>query len=98
MADKIMVIEDGQVKEYGTKEDVLPTLFQQENRPDVRSGRRHMLMVQVDETTQGVLNQISEGFAQKGAYNLRQNGIPLCTVTVNISKSAKKRISRALIF
>ena len=35
-------------------------------------------MVQVDETTQGVLNQISEGFAQKGAYNLRQNGIPLC--------------------
>ena len=37
-----------------------------------------MLMVQVDETTQGVLNQISEGFAQKGAYNLRQNGIPLC--------------------
>ena len=29
MADKIMVIEDGQVKEYGTKEDVLPTLFRQ---------------------------------------------------------------------
>ena len=29
MADKNMVIEDGQVKEYGTKEDVLPTLFQQ---------------------------------------------------------------------
>lgn len=26
---QIMVIEDGQVKEYGTKEDVLPTLFQQ---------------------------------------------------------------------
>ena len=25
-------------------------------------------MVQVDETTQGVLNQISEGFEQKGAY------------------------------
>ena len=65
-------------------------------------------MVQVDETTQGVLNQISEGFEQKGAYNLRQNRIPLstcarmerpsATVTVNISKSAKKRISRALIF
>ena len=34
-------------------------------------------MVQVDETTQGVLNQISEGFEQKGAYNLRQNGIPV---------------------
>ena len=29
MADKIMVIEDGEVKKYGTKEDV-PTLFQQE--------------------------------------------------------------------
>lgn len=55
-------------------------------------------MVQVDETTQGVLNQISEGFEQKGAYNLRQNGIPLCHGEVNISKSAKKRISRALIF
>ena len=25
-------------------------------------------MVQVDETTQGVLNQISEGFEQKEAY------------------------------
>ena len=30
MADKIMVIEDGEVKKYGTKEDVYPTLFQQE--------------------------------------------------------------------
>ncbi len=30
MADKIMVIEDGEVKRYGTKEDVFPTLFQQE--------------------------------------------------------------------
>ena len=30
MADKIMVIEDGEVKKYGTKEDVFPTLFQQE--------------------------------------------------------------------
>nr|WP_296959717.1 SufD family Fe-S cluster assembly protein [uncultured Mediterraneibacter sp.] len=35
-------------------------------------------MVKVDETTQGVLDQISEDFAQKGAYNLRQNGIALC--------------------
>ena len=59
MADKIMVIEDGQVKEYGTKEDVLPTLFQQ------KTGRM---------------------CGQEA------------TVTVNISKSAKKRISRALIF
>ena len=30
MADKIMVIEDGEVKTYGKKEDVYPTLFQQE--------------------------------------------------------------------
>ena len=30
MADKIMVMEDGEVKKYGTKEDVFPTLFQQE--------------------------------------------------------------------
>lgn len=42
------------------------------------SKRRRMLMVKVDETTQGVLDQISEDFAQKGAYNLRQNGIALC--------------------
>lgn len=35
-------------------------------------------MVNVEETTQGVLNQISEGFAQKGAYNLRENGISIC--------------------
>lgn len=35
-------------------------------------------MVKVEETTQGVLNQISEGFAQKGAYNLRENGISIC--------------------
>ena len=30
MADKIMVIEDGEVKTYGKKEDVYPTVFQQE--------------------------------------------------------------------
>ena len=35
-------------------------------------------MSQINETTQGVLDQISEGFAQKGAYNLRQNGVSIC--------------------
>ena len=35
-------------------------------------------MIKVEETTQGVLDKISEGFAQKGAYNLRQNGISIC--------------------
>ena len=35
-------------------------------------------MAQINETTQGVLDQISEGFAQKGAYNLRQNGVSIC--------------------
>ena len=30
MADKIMVIEDGKVKQFGKSEDVLPSLFQQE--------------------------------------------------------------------
>jgi len=30
MADKIMVIEDGEVKQYGSREEVLPTLFTQE--------------------------------------------------------------------
>ena len=48
-------------------------------------------MVQVDETTQGVLNQISEGFAQKGAYNLRQNGIPLCHGDSEHIKNPQKR-------
>ena len=43
-------------------------------------------MVKVEETTQGVLDKISEGFAQKGAFNLRQNGISSVTVTANISK------------
>ena len=74
MADKIMVIEDGEVKKYGTKEDVFPTLFQQE----VHDRRRQMLMIKVEETTEGVLDKISEGFEQKGAYNLRQNGISVC--------------------
>ena len=35
-------------------------------------------MVQLDATTQEVLNRISEEFAQKGAYILRQNGVALC--------------------
>ena len=30
MSDKIMVIEDGEVRQYGKKADVYPTLFQQE--------------------------------------------------------------------
>ena len=34
-------------------------------------------MVEVEKTTQEVLDKISEGFAQKGAYNLRQNGISI---------------------
>ena len=43
-----------------------------------RYGRRCLLRVQLDATTQEVLNRISEEFAQKGAYNLRQNGVALC--------------------
>ena len=35
-------------------------------------------MTQINETTQGVLDQISEGFDQNGAYNLRQNGVSIC--------------------
>ena len=31
MADKIMVIEDGEVKQYGGRDEVLPTLFTQES-------------------------------------------------------------------
>ena len=32
-------------------------------------------MVKVEETTQGVLDKISEGFAQKGAYPADSGGI-----------------------
>ena len=35
-----MVIEDGEVKKYGTKEDVFPTLFQQEKMSEVHDRRR----------------------------------------------------------
>ena len=55
-------------------------------------------MVKVDETTQGVLDQISENFAQKGAYNLRQNGIALChgdSEHIKIRKKEDKQIGRA---
>ena len=55
-------------------------------------------MVQVDETTQGVLNQISEGFEQKGAYNLRQNGIPLCHGDSEHIKIRKKEDKPGIIF
>ena len=40
-------------------------------------------MVKVEETTQGVLDKISEGFAQKGAFRMV---FPSVTVTANISK------------
>ena len=47
-------------------------------------------MVQVDETTQGVLNQISEGFEQKGHTISARTAFRSATVTVSISKSAKR--------
>ena len=43
-----------------------------------RTGRRKKLMVKLDAITQEVLDKISEGFGQSGAFNLRQNGISLC--------------------
>lgn len=55
-------------------------------------------MVKIDETTQGVLNQISDGFAQKGAYNLRQNGIALCHGDSEHIKIRKKKTNLELIF
>ena len=53
-------------------------------------------MVKVEETTQGVLDKISEGFAQKGAFNLRQNGISICHGDSEHIKI--KRTSRESIF
>ena len=50
-------------------------------------------MIKVEETTQGVLDKISEGFEQKGAYNLRQNGISVChgdSEHIKIRKKADK--------
>lgn len=55
-------------------------------------------MVKVEETTQGVLDKISEGFAQKGAFNLRQNGISICHGDSEHIKIKKKRTSRESIF
>ena len=55
-------------------------------------------MIKVEETTQGVLDKISEGFEQKGAYNLRQNGISVCHGDSEHIKIRKKQISRELIF
>lgn len=48
-------------------------------------------MVKVEETTQGVLDKISEGFAQKGAFNLRQNGISICHGDSEHIKNKEKR-------
>lgn len=50
-------------------------------------------MVEVEKTTQEVLDKISEGFAQKGAYNLRQNGVSIChgdSEHIKIKKKADK--------
>mgnify|MGYP007129181377 FL=1 len=56
-------------------------------------------MVKVEETTQGVLDKISEGFAQKGAFNLRQNGISICHGDSEHIKIKEKRgQSRESIF
>lgn len=55
-------------------------------------------MVKVEETTQGVLDKISEGFAQKGAFNLRQNGISICHGDSEHIKIKKKRTSQESIF
>ena len=64
-------------------------------------------MMTLDEITKKVLEQIdASGFKQSGAFNLRHNGIalsvrmvfPSVTVTANISKLRKSRISRASTF
>lgn len=55
-------------------------------------------MIKVEETTQGVLDKISEGFEQKGAYNLRQNGISVCHGDSEHIKIRKKKTSRESIF
>ena len=49
-------------------------------------------MIKVEETTQGVLDKISEGFEQKGApYTIWcQNGISVCHGDSDTSKSGKK--------
>ena len=47
----------------------------------VRTGRRKGVcdMTELDRITERILEQISGGeFRQKGAFNLRQNGIALC--------------------
>ena len=52
-------------------------------------------MVKLDAITQEVLDKISEGFGQSGAFNLRQNGISLCH---GDSEHIKIKTHRASIF
>ena len=57
-------------------------------------------MVEVEKTTQEVLDKISEALCPEGSLQtFRQNGISISLmVTVNISRSRRKQINRELMF
>ena len=71
MADKIMVIEDGEVKTIRKdKRMSCPTsVYSRKNVSKCAHGlrRRKELMVKIDETTQQVLEKISGGFVAEGS-------------------------------
>ena len=80
MADRIMVIDDGKIKAEGRKEDVLPCLEGLDKcHACAGNAGGESVMVELDHVVEEVLRVINDnGFSQKGAFNLRQNGTSIC--------------------
>ena len=79
MADRIMVIDDGKIKAEGLREDVLPCLNGLDKCHTCAGKAGVSVMVELDHVVEEVLKVINDnGFSQKGAFNLRQNGTSIC--------------------
>ncbi len=87
MADRVMIIEGGQVTKCGPTEEILPyltgeaisypTVSESSGRCVIR--RKKVREMILDKITEKVLHMIDgEGFKQEGAFNLRENGIAVC--------------------
>ena len=88
MADRIMVVRDGRVESCGSRMKLSPCFSLTKRDAHVWTGKEETAM-KLDAVTDGVLSKIDDlGFKQEGAFNLRYNGQPLCTVIRSISKSA----------
>ena len=87
MADRVMIIEGGQVTKCGTdrgdsaisdrRGNQLSTVSESSGRCVIR--RKKVREMILDKITEKVLHMIDgEGFKQEGAFNLRENGIAVC--------------------